>query len=234
MPNKTKIEWTDYTLNPVKGLCPMACSYCYARRMYNRFKWDPAIKEDITVYKQLGKMKPGSRVFVGSTMELFGPWVSPLMKSNLYNVCDCYPELTFIFLTKRPQNLPKEWPDNCQVGISVTDHEMYKAALKHLDEIEAKVKFISFEPLLHRIGVKWYPPQYWGINWLIIGQQTPVSSKAQPKIEWVQEILVAAHNADIPVFIKDNLRPLINNSIGWGEGWKLRQELPELKVCSQI
>ncbi len=35
--NHTKIEWCDYTINPVKGLCPMACKdnqdkeYCYAR-----------------------------------------------------------------------------------------------------------------------------------------------------------------------------------------------------------
>lgn len=27
--NKTKIEWTDITLNPIKGYCPMNCSYCY-------------------------------------------------------------------------------------------------------------------------------------------------------------------------------------------------------------
>ena len=42
--NLTKIEWCDYTINPVKGLCPMACSYCYARRMYKRFKWNPEIR----------------------------------------------------------------------------------------------------------------------------------------------------------------------------------------------
>ena len=44
--NKTKIEWTDYTINPVKGLCPMACSYCYARAMYKRFRWNPEIRYD--------------------------------------------------------------------------------------------------------------------------------------------------------------------------------------------
>lgn len=27
--NKTKIEWADYTINPVKGLCPMACPVCF-------------------------------------------------------------------------------------------------------------------------------------------------------------------------------------------------------------
>ena len=42
--NKTKRPWTDYTLNPVKGLCPMACPYCYARAMYKRFKWNPKIR----------------------------------------------------------------------------------------------------------------------------------------------------------------------------------------------
>ena len=44
--NKTKIPWCDYTANPVKGLCPMACSYCYARRLYKRFGWDETVRID--------------------------------------------------------------------------------------------------------------------------------------------------------------------------------------------
>ncbi len=35
--NKTKIEWADYTWNPVTG-CLHNCNYCYARRIANRFK----------------------------------------------------------------------------------------------------------------------------------------------------------------------------------------------------
>lgn len=35
--NKTKIEWADYTWNPVTG-CLHGCEYCYARRIANRFK----------------------------------------------------------------------------------------------------------------------------------------------------------------------------------------------------
>lgn len=34
--NKTKIEWCDYTWNPVTG-CLHGCEYCYAQRIANRF-----------------------------------------------------------------------------------------------------------------------------------------------------------------------------------------------------
>ena len=68
---RTKIEWTDFTINPVKGKCPMACDYCYARKMYDRFKWNPELRFDPTVFNNL-PTKP-AKVFVGSTMELFLP-----------------------------------------------------------------------------------------------------------------------------------------------------------------
>ena len=41
---KTKIEWTDYVWNPIKGLCPHDCWYCYARKVYERFGWDTEMK----------------------------------------------------------------------------------------------------------------------------------------------------------------------------------------------
>ena len=69
-----------------------------------------------------------------------------------------------------------------------------------------------------------------GISWIICGQQTPVGKSTMPNIEWIQEILCACHNAgDIPVFMKDNLQPLLNIATGWG-GWKLRQEFPLKKI----
>lgn len=34
--NKTKIDWCDYSWNPVTG-CLHGCSYCYARKIANRF-----------------------------------------------------------------------------------------------------------------------------------------------------------------------------------------------------
>jgi hypothetical protein len=47
-----------------------------------------------------------------------------------------------------------------------------------------------------------------GIGWLIIGTQT--NPYKPPEIEWVREIVEAADKARIPVFLKDNLRPLLS------------------------
>lgn len=67
--NKTKIEWCDFTINPIKGICKNDCWYCYAKKMYKRFGWDTHIRQDYLVFSNMPK-KP-SRIFVGSTHDLF-------------------------------------------------------------------------------------------------------------------------------------------------------------------
>lgn len=213
--SKTKIEWADFTINPVKGLCPMACSYCYARRMYKRFGWNPEVRLDRHQLYELEFLKP-SRIFVGSTMELFGPWVKDEWMGHILTMAASYPQHTFIFLTKQPQSLAKwsPFPDNCWVGVSATNQEMYDAAVIGLMRISAKIKFISTEPLLGRIKPQtgYSPDTLSEINWLIIGQQTPVRKSTMPRLEWVKEIVEAADQAGIPVFLKDNLAILIRQN----------------------
>ena len=207
---KSRIEWTDYTLNPIKGLCPVDCkdnqgkSYCYARRMYKRFKW----REDITLTSrwdaELEHIKP-SRIFVGSTFELFGGFIPDEWLRDIFLKVKIYPWHTFIFLTKQPQNLPRwsPFPDNCYIGASVVDQSSYERALKGMSYVSAKVRFLSFEPLLS-------PVSFLGrdldiFHWVIIGAQSPHSKKTAPKWEWVREIVKACNKAGIPIFLKNNL-----------------------------
>jgi protein gp37 len=232
--SKTRIEWTDYSINPVKGLCPTACSYCYARAMYKRFKWNPEITYDNTVFQKLPG-GPGDRYFVGSTMELFGDWIDPWQMDEIFGWVNSYPKRTFIFLTKQPQNLIKwsPFPDNCWVGVSATNQMQLLNAMCYLYEIEAKVKFLSFEPLLDNIEFdlmqKMLLPN--AVDWIIIGAETKSGKLVRahaPKMSWIQEILVAASNSgNIPVFMKNNLQPLLTGA--WS-GWKLRQEMPNGKA----
>ncbi len=156
---KTRIEWTDYTINPVKGICPVVCKtnqgkeYCYARRMYKRFIWNPRMRYDATSWLGLGSLRKPSRVFVGSTYELFHPHVQKSWLELCFEKCREFPQHTFIFLTKQPQNLAKwsPFPPNTYVGVSVTNQAQYEDALKYLEHIEAGVKFLSFEPLLNEV-----------------------------------------------------------------------------------
>lgn len=236
--SKTKIEWVrnpdgtpGYTINPVKGLCPMGCSYCYARRMYKRFKWNPEIRYEadwklkmpldiVTRPRRRTDIPSGSKIFLGSTMELFGDWVQPEWMNDIMSVAQEYQEYTFIFLTKQPQNLAKwsPFPDNCWVGASATDYLSFFDACNHLYPVKAPVRFISFEPLLTLNGFGKRAIYVWlhntHINWLIIGQQTPPSKKTEPKIDWIREIVEAADRARVPVFLKDNLMPLLKGVYG--------------------
>jgi len=236
---KTKIEWCDYSINPIKGLCPVDCkdtqgkSYCYARRMYKRFKWNPEIR--ITPLFDV-RVPEGSRIFVGSTIELFGPWIKPEWLTYIFQWVSCHPKHTFIFLTKQPQNLPKEFPDNCWVGVSATNVQMYDSAIFYLNNIHARVKYISLEPLLGSVKPDVLDAMPHVLNWVIIGLETPYSKKTAPRIEWVKEIVEACDKSKIPVFLKNNIFQVFvdakqsirlpdwakDNNIGG-----LRQELPK-------
>jgi len=204
-------------------------------------------------------------IFVCDMSDLFGigvpeEWTRRVMTT----IRDC-PQHRFYLLTKQPQNLIKfsPFPDNCFVGVTATTKGRAWEADKFLDNIEAKVKFLSLEPLLD-----WSPADFGGsflendshINWLIIGACTGTKKEmtnlarnnssflsempwgkkwtAQPNPDWVREIVEAADQARIKVFLKDNLRPLLEHDFKGIKGvdgryaqlvegiWQLRQEMP--------
>jgi len=210
---KSKIEWTDYTVNPVKGYCPMACPYCYARRMYDRFKWDKTIRYADASWFGIDH-RPPSRIFVGSTIELFGDWVITAWMNCILDQVKLNPQHTFIFLTKQPRNLQKysPFPDNCWVGVSVdgtSNAPLGRMIYTGFDKIQATVKFVSFEPLLASPRLDKRDLEDAGINWVIIGSETG-NRKGKPPLEqvqgWAREIIKAADEAGVPVFTKDNLK----------------------------
>jgi len=216
----SKIEWLKdatgnlgYSINPVKGLCPEACEFCYARRMYKRFKWPEYLRLDPICAESLFNIKKPSKIFIGSTMELFGEWIRPEWMQFIFRTVKTFPEHTFIFLTKKPENLQKwsPFPDNCWIGATTHTAWSYDEAIEHLQHIEAPLKFLSFEPLCDRIDIHSKQLEKAGIKWVILGQETPISKKVHLPWQWFSEVVEAADNATphIPVFLKNNLSGLL-------------------------
>ncbi len=234
--NKTAIEWTNYTSNPVRGYCPMECSYCYARRMYNRFGWDKTIRFVPEELAEWSKVKAGEKIFVGSTIELFHPSVPTEWLGFILKHTRLYPDVIFQFLTKRPADMIKySFPSNVWCGATATDARTLNEACLALYGVKASVRFISLEPLL-----SWDPlfpsiqiPPY--IGWIIIGALTPYSKVTFPKWEWIRTIIEACDKAGVPVFLKNNLGLTKFSEAGAIPYYKrhcsgtmeLRQELPE-------
>lgn len=145
----------------------------------------------------------------------------------------------FYLLTKQPQNLIKwsPFPDNCWVGVTATRTNMFAQSLIKMQGLEAKVKYVSFEPLLEWNWNNIYQEplelvlKAEGIDWLIIGAQT--KPYKPPERIWVQEIVEAAGKAGIPVFLKNNLYPLLGiagkggSIFHTGHIGELRQEMPK-------
>jgi len=186
----------------------------------------------------MGPVGKPKGIFVCDMSDLFGIGIPEEWTHRVLDRCKDMPHHRFYLLTKQPQNLIKwsPFPSNCWVGVTATNQKAHNEAVVVLAYIEANTKFISHEPLLEHISLHSpYSPEG-AYDWDILGAQTRPT--LYPRIEWVEEVVEAADKADIPVFLKDNLKPLLKNDNGWtpgifvdardsnGNEW-LRQELPE-------
>ena len=200
--NKSKIKWTDYTANPIKGKCKTGCSYCYARKMYDRFKWDPKVKFAPEELDKISKLRKPSKIFMCSTHEMFGRWIPDQWILDILRACHELPRHTFQILSKNAWRLQCfTFPDNVWLGVTVTSFlDWLRVCL--LQSCKTKIKFISFEPLLDD-ALDSTNISLHGIDWVIIGAQTRPT--LLPKADWVCRIIDKAHHAGIPIFLKSNL-----------------------------
>ena len=257
-----------YTWNVITG-CLNGCDYCYARRLantrlrtlylanghyapmtvadidnpfYPRF-WEDRLPDPL-------RTKGGSPkgIFTCDMSDLFGRGIPERWTRRVLGTIRLCPQHRFYLLTKQPQNLIKfsPFPQNAWVGQTLTagdDYVELYLKMEHFKDVEAKVKFISFEPLLGRVDLPNIPMllkafYLYGVNWVIIGGQTKPT--VMPKIEWVREIVEACDKAGVKVFLKNNLEPLWTSgnrrepffkfsrpSPGATEMGYLRQEMPE-------
>ena len=157
-------------------------------------------------------------IFVCDMSDLFGIGIPQEWQERVFSSIKTNPLDRFYLLTKQPQNLAKfQFPDNCWVGVSATDTRMALEACLRLGDIEAKVRYLSIEPMLTSINLPYEHLKVCKIDQLIIGSQT--KPYKPPKIEWVREIVEVADKAGVKVFLKDNLNPLFAEATTIKDKW---------------
>ena len=111
-------------------------------------------------------------------------------------------------------------PDNVWLGVSITKPiEMYPR-IKSIYQTGAKLRFVSFEPLMGDVGQ--FRFQGWlgqKFDWIIVGRLTGHGTQYDPKDHWIRSLTYHAKAFNTPIFLKNNLKEI------WGE--PLIQELPD-------
>ena len=170
MSDKTSIEWTDATWNPVTGCQKVSegCRNCYALTFAERFRGTPGhyFEHGFDVTLRPTKLelpftwKKPRRVFVNSMSDLFHKDVPDEYIAKVFDVMAQTPEHTYQVLTKRPQrmkefieqynpeNLAPEILPNVWLGVSVENQQAAEERIPLLLETPAVVRFLSCEPLL--------------------------------------------------------------------------------------
>ncbi len=207
----TKIEWTEATWNPSTGCNKVTagCKHCYAETMARRLKAMGApgyengfeftlMPERLTMPL---KIKKPTKFFVNSMSDLFHEKMPYDYLDQVFDVMRQTPQHTYQVLTKRERILEdycktREIPKNVWLGVSV---EMAKT--KHridiLRDVDAKIRFLSLEPLLEDLGML----DLTDIHWVIVGGES--GSKARPmQPEWALRIKAQCEEQDVAFFFK--------------------------------
>ena len=205
MPDRSKIEWTDATWNPVTGCWPISdgCNNCYAKRIYERFN-DGPFSQIIYHWDRFDiprNWKKPRRIFLGSMTDLFQKDVQDGYRKIIEGVIADCPQHTFMVLTKRADNMRVYFTGNLPyrnlwLGVTVEGPETLWR-VRALRKIKSATRFISFEPLLADVG----KVNLEGISWVIVGSES--GPRRRPcDIEWIRSLRDQCVAAGVPIFIK--------------------------------
>jgi protein gp37 len=208
---QSSIEWTEMTWNPTTGCSKIStgCKFCYAEIMSKRLK-----AMGVEKYKDNFKVrthedalkipytwKHSKVVFVNSMSDLFHKEIPLEFIQKVFKVMNDNPQHVFQVLTKRSERLLElhtelKWTHNIWMGVSV-ENAKEKHRIDDLRQINARVKFLSLEPLLAHLG----EINLENIDWVIVGGES--GHKPRPMdADWVLDIQEQCKEKSVAFFFK--------------------------------
>ena len=234
MAEKSTIEWTNSTWNPVTGCTKVSpgCDFCYAERFSERFRgvkghpfengFELTLRPE-RLLQPLSWSKP-RMIFVNSMSDLFHKEVPHAHIDRVFDTMEKADWHVFQVLTKR-SSLMRNYinkryrdcfvPEHIWLGVSVEDSKR-RSRVTHLQQAAASIRFLSIEPLIGDPGVL----NLAGISWVIVGGES--GPQARPMNEsWVTSIRDQCIRNRVPFFFKQwgGFRPKSGGRLLEGKEW---------------
>jgi protein gp37 len=212
MGNKSAIEWTNVTWNVITGCDKVSpgCKNCYAERYAFRLKKMGVKKYNngfkLTFHPDVMRyplsLKQPKMIFVNSMSDLFHEDIPFEFIVQIFEIMKQANWHYYQILTKRSERLKEfgkyygKFPDNVWIGVSV-ENSLYKKRIDDLKYVDAKIHFLSLEPLIGSVGEL----KLQNIEWVIAGGESG-NNHRDCKIEWVREIRDQCVKHNTPFFFK--------------------------------
>lgn len=208
---QSNIEWTEMTWNPTTGCDKISagCKFCYAEVMSKRlqamglekYKDNFEVRTHEDALDAPYTWKSSKVVFVNSMSDLFHQDIPLEFIKKVFKVMNNNPQHVFQVLTKRAERLLElhtelRWTHNIWMGVSV-ENEKVIDRIDFLRNINARVKFLSLEPLLGPLPNL----NLENIDWVIVGGES--GHRPRPmNADWVIDIQEQCKEKDVAFFFK--------------------------------
>lgn len=234
MAQKSDIEWTDATWNPVAGCTKIGpgCDNCYAERFAERWRGVPGHPYEYgfdlrlwpTRLAQPAQWKKPRMIFVNSMSDLFHKDIPRAYIDQVFDAMEHANWHVYQVLTKR-SSLMRNYvrdryrgqavPTHIWLGVSVED-AAHKSRIEHLKQINSPARFISFEPLLGPIG----NVDLSEVAWAIVGGESGPGARPMQGT-WATELRLACERDKVAFFFKQwgGARPKSGGRTLDGEEW---------------
>jgi protein gp37 len=216
MADKTKIEWTDATWNPVRGCNKVSpgCKHCYAETFAERFRGVKGHPFEFGFDLRLAPEKlqdpiwwsQPRMIFVNSMSDLFHDDIPDDYIGAVCRVMVTANWHTYQVLTKRSKRLKQllsiklraaAQAEHIWWGVSVEDRRHGFPRIDDLRDAPAAVRFLSVEPLIEDLG----QINLQGIQWVIVGGESGAGARPIAPA-WVKSIRAQCAVNKVAFFFK--------------------------------
>jgi protein gp37 len=173
--------------------------------------------------------------------------VHTVLRAHVLDIMRLCPWHTFLVLTKWPENITEEVPDNCWMGTTITDQATADLRIPELLKVQARHKWVSVEPMLGPVDItKWLgdvlvkgwtgkgsnlpgplkaaieslpdiPPLH-GVQFVACGPETGTGARACDH-NWINDVCYQCYKAGVTFYDKREIAVHICDRVWGGREW---------------